>query len=212
MSRPTSLGCEHTVEKIKVKPRAHTHASRHPSAGPWDPLPPAEGRHVLVALETGRRGAGQGQTHVPRRPAPRPVLPLGLRSSTPQGSCLCLTAGSALGSGWGCSPSPSAAMHRRPLCPAPAPSPAPGGGGGAEADTGWSSLAGGCMLAPRASVQSGAGLTLSRPGRTPDSPAVGIQVLLTVPCAPGLSRGRDPAKPRPCPREDPHSLGASRGG
>lgn len=130
LSRPTSLGCEHTVEKIKVKPRAHTHASRHPSAGPWDPLPPAEGRHVLVALETGRRGAGQGQTHVPRCPAPRPLLPLGLRSSTPQGSCLCLTAGSALGSGWGCSPSPSAAMHRRPLCPAPALSPAPGGWGG----------------------------------------------------------------------------------
>lgn len=180
----------HLPRRSCEPPHAHTHAGTCPSAGPWDHLPPAEGRPVLVTLETGSRA-------VPTRCAPesRPQAhaPSGAQvlhpTPSPQGACLCLTAGSALGFVGGCSPfpcrcltsHPSAAMHGRRLYPALHPAPCPGGqtqaGGPCPRGAPSQSPGPGIHACPSSLSAARRWPLARRPRGNPGSPAVGTQVL-----------------------------------
>lgn len=138
---------------------------------------------------------------------------------SPQGACLCLTAGSALGLGWGvftfpcrCLTShPSATMHGRRLYPALHPAPCPGG----------QTQAGGPCPRGAPSQSPGPGIhacpsSLSAARRWPPARPSSREPWFSSCRDPGPRRslsprpfpGRDPAKP--CPRGDPPQLGGKR--
>lgn len=210
LSSPTSLGCEHTVEKIKVAPTGVTRAlpsitcpagaasrptpTRTPAPAPQQALgTTCHLRREGPSSSPWKRGAEQCRPGVPRSPAPRPVLPLGLRSSSPRpphrGPACVSPRGQRLVWVGGCSPfpcrcltsHPSAAMHGRRLYPALHPAPCPGGrtqaGGPCPRGAPSQSPGPGIHACPSSLSAARRWPPARRPRGNPGSPAVGTQVL-----------------------------------